>query len=175
MAAYAIAHTPTEALAADVALLLSSYEETSAKGGVAPAAYRLRPDYAMVIDVNLATVPDVPKRETVPLGKGVSLSVSAATDRRLTRMTQELCREREIAHTMIAAPSSTGTNAISLNLVRGGVGVVDVGLPLRSMHTYNEVISLTDAASLCELVRAFITSEAIAEAFGATDKEVLPI
>lgn len=175
IAAYAIIHTPRERLAADVALLLSSYEETLAKGGVTPAAYRLQPDYAMVIDVNLATVPDAPKWETVPLGKGVSLSVSAATDRRLTRMTQALCEDRAIPHTMIAAPSSTGTNATSVNLVRSGVPVVDVGLPLRSMHTYNEVISLNDAESLCALVEAFLTSDRLADTFGYTDKEELPL
>ncbi|MBE6546120.1 MAG: hypothetical protein E7668_01605 [Ruminococcaceae bacterium] len=175
IAAYAIAHTPKERLAADVAFLLSSYEETSAKGGVSAATYRLQPDYAMVIDVNLATVPDVPKRETVPLGAGVSLSVSAATDRRLTAMTRALCEDRAIPHTMIAAPSSTGTNATSVNLVRGGIPVVDVGLPLRSMHTYNEVISLKDAQALCELVEAFIGSQRLADTFGYTEKEELPI
>ncbi|MBQ9782942.1 MAG: hypothetical protein IJW44_00295 [Clostridia bacterium] len=172
IAASAIADTPKESLAADVALMLSCYEETSRLGGVTPGVFRLRPDYAMVIDVNLATVPDVPKYETVPLGEGVSLSVSAATDRRLTRMTQTLCEDRAIPHTMIASPSSTGTNATSVNLVGAGVPVVDVGLPLRSMHTYNEVISLTDAGSLYSLVSEFIQSERIADAFGALGEEV---
>lgn len=175
IAAYAIEQVAREELAADVALMLSCYEETSAIGGAAVGAFGLKPDYAMVIDVNLATVPDVPKYETVPLGGGVSLSVSAATDRRLTRLTRTLCEDREIPHTMIAAPSSTGTNAPTVNLVEGGIPVVDVGLPLRSMHTYNEVISLEDAESLYRLVQAFITSERIAEAFDTHGREELPI
>ena len=175
IAAYAIANTPREELAADVALTLSCYEETSRLGGVAPVAFGLRPDYAMVIDVNLATVPDVPKSETVPLGEGVSLSVSAATDRKLTRMTRSLCEDGEIPHTMIAAPSSTGTNATTVNLVGEGIPVVDVGLPLRSMHTYNEVISMTDAESLRRLVEAFIRSEKIARAFERAGREELPV
>ena len=165
----AIAATPREKMAADVALCLSCYEETSALGGIAPAVYDLRPDYAMVVDVNLARVPDTPKRETVPLGEGVSLSVSAATDRRLTAMTQALCREREIPHCMIAAPSSTGTNAATVQLIGKGVPVVDVGLPLASMHTYNEVISLADAESLLRLIGEFISSDTIAAAFAESD------
>ncbi|MBR2354165.1 MAG: hypothetical protein IKA76_06680 [Clostridia bacterium] len=165
----AIANTPKESLSADVALCLSCYEETSALGGIAPAVYALEPNYAMVVDVNLARVPDTPKRETVPLGEGISLSVSAATDRRLTAMTEQLCKEREIPYCMIAAPTSTGTNAATVQLVGKGVPVVDVGLPLASMHTYNEVIGIADAEALCKLISEFICSEAIAEEFSVSD------
>jgi endoglucanase len=171
----AVSHTPREALAADVAVLLSAFEETSRIGGAGPATFGLDPDYAMVIDVNLARVPDVPKAETVPLGKGVSLSASAATDRALTKATRRLCQEKELAHCIVAAPCSTGTNAATVNLVRGGVPVVDVGLPLRSMHTYNEVISLADAETLCRLVQAFVCSEEIAERFDRKGREELPL
>ena len=172
IAAHAIASTPKEKLAGDVVLMLSSYEETSRLGGAAAGAFGCNPDYAMVIDVNLAAVPDVPKSETIPLGEGVSLSVSAATDLALTRAVQTLCEKREIAHTMIAAPSSTGTNATAVQLVGGGIPTVDVGLPLKNMHTYNEVLDLADANSLCALVEAFICDEEIAQGFRT--REELP-
>ena len=172
IAAYAIANTPREALAGDVVLMLSSFEETSRLGGASAGAFGLSPDYAMVIDVNLATVPDVPKSETVPLGEGISLSVSAATDRALTLASQKLCKEKNIAHTMIAAPSSTGTNATAVGLVGGGIPTVDVGLPLRNMHTYNEVIDLADAASLAKFVEAFVCDGEIAKNF--CGREELP-
>ena len=105
------------------------------------------------------------------MGKGISISVSAATDRKLTEATAQLCRDKGISHCIIAAPSSTGTNAATVNLVRSGVPVVDVGLPLASMHTYNEVISMTDAKTLTALVKEFIRSESIAEGF-RRDKEM---
>lgn len=172
IAATAIAKIPREALAGDVVLLLSSYEETSRLGGASAAAFRCLPDYAMVIDVNLATVPDVPKAETVPLGEGISLSVSSATDPALTSAVQALCEQRNIAHTMIAAPSSTGTNATALQLVGGGIPTVDVGLPLKNMHTYNEVIDLADAEALGKLVEAFVCDGEIARRF--CGREELP-
>ena len=152
--------------------MLSSVEETSRLGGASAGAFSLSPDYAMVVDVNLATVPDVPKYETVPLGEGVSLSVSAATDRALTQYLQRVCEERGIAHTMIAAPSSTGTNATAIQLVGRGIPTVDVGLPLRNMHTYNEVIDLADAEALTKLVEAFVCDGEIAARFCA--REELP-
>lgn len=172
IAAHAIAATPKEALAGDVVLMLSSYEETSRLGGASAGAFRCAPDYAMVIDVNLATVPDVPKAETVPLGEGISLSVSAATDPALTRAAEALCKARGIAHTMIAAPSSTGTNATAVQLTGGGIPTVDVGLPLKNMHTYNEVIDLADAEALGRFVEAFVCDGEIARGFCA--REELP-
>lgn len=173
IAAYAVASMPRETMAADAAVVFSSYEETANVGGAGPATFGLCPDYAMVIDVNLATVPDVPKGETVPFGKGISLSASAATDRMLTRRTMELCRERGLGCHMVAAPSSTGTNAPTVQLVRDGIPVVDVGLPLKSMHTYNEVISLRDAETLYRLIRAWLEDPVIAERFARKGKEEL--
>lgn len=163
IAIYAVASTPKEQLAADVYVLLSATEETNRLGGVCAAVFATEPDYAMVIDVNLARVPDTKDFETVEMDKGISISHSAATHRGLTLAAEELCREKQIAYTPVAAPSSTGTNAATVNLVGLGVPVVDVGLPLACMHTYNEVISMTDVCSLASLVREFICSRAIAD------------
>lgn len=165
IAAAAVAEIPSEELAADVYVMLSRYEETSYLGGVSAGAFALKPDYAMVIDVNLASVPDVPKRETVDMDKGVSITLSAGTDRRLTGMTRALCDKDEIPYTLSVSPSYTGTNASTVNLVGDGVPVVDIGLPLKSMHTYNEVISLEDCMTLARLVKAFVTSTELGEAF----------
>lgn len=162
-ALWGVINTPAESLAGDVYVMLSAVEETNRVGGVAAGAFSVKPDYAMVIDVNLARVPDTKAYETVEMDKGISLSVSAATDVKLTRKVEALCVEREIPHTMIAAPSSTGTNAISLNLTEYGIPTVDVGLPLASMHTYNELISMNDCDALVRLVEAFITSRSLAE------------
>lgn len=162
----AVAETDRKDLAGDVYVLLSSHEETDRLGGVVCGTYTIKPDYAMVVDVNLGKTPDTKPRETVGLGEGIALTLSAVTDRRLTKMTAELCEEKEIKYQRIVSASSTGTNATALSLVRGGVPVVDVGLPLKSMHTYNEVLDLADADALVKLVSAFVTDIKIAEVFG---------
>lgn len=164
-AIHGVAKADASSLAGDVYLLLSCHEETVKIGGVAPAAFSVSPDYAMVIDVNLARVPDTPSYETVEFGKGVSISISPITDKKLTRMTEQLCQRKQIPFTRVAAPSSTGTNTPALNLVGQGVPTTDVGLPLKSMHTYNEVINMGDVRALSSLVREFVTSDKIKEAF----------
>ena len=170
--ASAVADTPREALAANVKLVFSCFEETSRLGGVAPAAFSLKPDYALVADVNLGDVPDAPKYETIPLGKGVSIALSAATHRELSLGVRDICDKEAIPYTMIAAPSSTGTNAPTVNLSLGGVPVVDIGLPLKNMHTYVEVLDLADCESLYRLVSKFITDPRLSDRYGNRGKEL---
>ena len=164
-AIYALANMTREELVGDVYLLLSCHEETVRIGGVAAGAFAVEPDYAMVIDVNLAAVPDTPRYETVDYGAGVSVSISAITDRKLTGMTETLCRDKNIKFTRIAAPSSTGTNTPVMNLTGRGIPTVDIGLPLKNMHTYGETLNMSDMRELVALVRAFVSSDNIKEAF----------
>ena len=169
IAARAIIDTPREELAGDVYLSLSAREETSRLGGVSASTFKIDPDYAFVIDVNLGNGPDIPSNETVKLGGGISISWSAATHRGLTKATIDLCKEKELPVMAVASPSHTGTNSPSVNLVNAGIPTVDVGLPLRNMHTYNEVINLDDCNVLCGAVREFISSADIAKRFGRED------
>lgn len=163
-AIYATVNTPREELAGDVYVMLSCCEEVT--GMIAPGAYELNPHYAMSIDVNLGRVPGTKKEDTVELGKGPSITISAVTDRKLTNMLFDIAKEKEIPHQVSVSPTHTGTNAVSIQLAREGIPTVDIGLPLASMHTYNEIISLDDAKTLCDLVSAFITDKKIAEEYG---------
>lgn len=162
---FALSEVRSENLAGDVYVLLSAHEETDRLGGVVTGANFIKPDYAMVVDVNLAKTPDTKSRETVLMDGGVAITLSAVTDRRLTKMLCETCEKNGVKYQRIVSASSTGTNATSLGLVRGGIPVVDVGLPLKSMHTYNEVLSLDDAEAVASAVKAFVCSKEIAEVF----------
>lgn len=154
-----------ESPAGDVYLVLSAHEETDRLGGAAAATYTIDPHYAMVIDVNLGKTPDTSKHETVAMGGGASLTYSAITSKVLTRMTAALAAGAEVKHQFSVSPSHTGTNTPNVALARAGVPVVDVGLPLASMHTYNEVIRLDDCRSVADIVTLFVSDKEIAEVF----------
>ena len=109
-AVHALQNVEKSELAGDVYVLLSVREETGAIGGVAPAAAAIKPDYAMVIDVNLGRTPDVKERETVVMGKGPSITRSAIVDRRLTKMTEALATKRNIPWQISVAATNTGTH-----------------------------------------------------------------
>jgi len=154
-----------EELAGDVYLMLSSREETGAVcGGAAPGSFSIDPDYALIIDVNLGRTPDTPKTETVIMGGGVSLTFCPVTDRALTKMTAELADKNEIKWQISVSGRGTGTNTPAINLTGEGIPCVDVGLPLKSMHTSTEVLDMADAESAAELIKHFLCSKEIADA-----------
>ncbi len=163
IAAKALLDLPREKLAGDIYLLLSVREETGKYGGVAPAALAIKPDYAMVIDVNLGFMSGVEKRECVEMGKGPSLARSPIVDRKLTAALEAICDKKGIPWQISVEPKRTGTNTEELCLVGAGVPTADVGLPLTAMHTYNEVLDLRDAEALCRLVAAFASDMTVGE------------
>lgn len=160
-----ISRVKREDLAGDVYLMLSSREETGSPGGAAPGAYAVDPDYAMIIDVNLGKTPDTPRHETVDMGGGASVLYCPVTDRKMTNMLVDEANERDIKTQPCVTGGHTGTNTPAINLIREGIPCVDVGLPLKSMHTCTEVLDLADAESTAALTAAFISSKKIAEVF----------
>ena len=172
MAIRALSELDAKELAADVYLTLSCREESAKRGGASVCANKIDPDYALVIDVNLSNAPDVSSRESVKMGEGISISLCSATDRALSRCAAELCEKEGIGCMLKAESSSTGTNAVCVNLASVGIPVVDVGLPLRNMHTYNEVISLEDCQTLCDFIKAFLCDEKIAKDFAKEELDI---
>lgn len=164
-AVYALSQIDANELAGDVYLSLSTREEIGG-AGAATAAYGIYPDYALVMDVTNSWVPEVEGKKWSIIGSGVSISVSAVTNRRLTKMTRAMCDAANIKYTLRAEPGNTGTDANRTGITRAGIPTVLASLPLRNMHTSNEVISLDDARALSELVRIFVTSKEISEVFG---------
>ncbi len=151
-------------LAGDVYFLFSAFEETGMQGARV-AGFGIRPDYALVVDVTHAAVPEVKDRCLPPFGSGVAVAVSPITDRRLTGMTVALCQKGGIPYTLDACPGGTGTNANVLGVAADGIPAVLCSLPLKSMHTSAEVLAMEDARALADVVSAFIQSREIAEVF----------
>ena len=159
----AVADAPREDLWGDVYVQLSNYEEDGGfMAGAMTGAYAIAPDAALVADVNLAYTPDTKRSETVPVGGGVSVTLSPLTDKRLTRILREEAAAAGVKTQPSVATRSTGTNTTVVNLVGHGIPTVDLGLPLKSMHTCSELIAMEDAEALRDMIRIFVTSAKIA-------------
>ena len=152
-------------LAGDVYFLFSAFEETGMTGARV-AGFGLRPDYALVLDVTHASVPEAKDRYLPEFGSGVAVAASPITNRRLTRMVTDLCKNGNIPFTVDACPGSTGTNANVLGVSAEGIPTALCSLPLKSMHTSAEVLSVEDARALSRVVSLFIKSKEISEVFG---------
>ena len=147
-------------------MVFSNFEETGIPfGGATVAGYSIDPDYALVADVTGAVIPG--SENKIPkMGEGPTITLAPITDRRMSKMLIKAAEEKDIKLHIEVAAGRTGTNTTALNRVREGVPTVDIGLPLKNMHTYTEIIDLADCRALASLVRAFVTSKKIAEVFG---------
>ena len=79
-------------------------------------------------------------------------------------MTADLADKNEIKWQISVSGRGTGTNTPAINLTLDGIPCVDVGLPLKSMHTSAEVLDMSDAESAAELIKLFVCSNDIADA-----------
>jgi len=139
----------------DIYLLCACKEEISALG-TKIGTFDIYPDVAIVLDVNLAFVPDTLRYKTVKLGDGPSVSISAITDRSLTRAVINFAKENDLHYQTVVEAVDTGSDANQTPLIRDGVPTVLIGIPLKNMHTYSEVISLDDVTDAAKLIAEFI-------------------
>lgn len=151
----AVSEINPEELAGDVYITLSAREEVGG-GGAGCAAYAIKPDIAIITDVNFARTPGVAGEESGKFEEGPMVSLSAVTDRRLTAKVLEIAKTAEIKATTVVEATSTGTNASCVVLIDEGVPAAVVSIPLAGMHSYNEMLSLTDAEAFVKLIRAII-------------------
>ena len=152
-----------EDLAGDVYFVFSTREEIGLMGFT--GAYSIDPDYALVIDVTHAYTPDMEGRKRGECSSGVALSMSAVTNRGLTKMCIDICKEKGFKYTVQAEPNSTGTNANKIVTVRNGIPTVLASLPIKSMHSANELLAIDDCETIADFVCEFIKSKEIAEVY----------
>lgn len=114
------------------------------------------PDFAIVTDVNFAKTPGVSETEGGKFGGGPMLSLSAVTDRNLTKKIIAAAEENNIPLSKVVEPTNTGTNANTLVFSREGIPTAVLSLPLGNMHSYSEALSLDDAEKYVELVKIIV-------------------
>lgn len=151
----AVASCERENLSADIYVAISAREEIGGEGPML-AAFDIRPDAALVADVNFARTPGTEKHETIEYGKGAGLSLTATCNRALSRRIIEVAKEKEIPLSLVAEGTDMGTNAAYLQLAMEGIPCVALSLPLGNMHTYNEALDKRDLEALSDLVSALI-------------------
>ncbi len=140
----------------NIAVQFSAREEQGYQGA-RTTAYRLNPDIAIVMDVGHAYVPGAPeRRKSVQIGKGCILSYAPQTNRAFTTMAEATAEEEGISIQLLAEPGRTGTNSNAVQTVRNGVPVCLISVPLKNMHTANEIADLRDVMAASQLVAALI-------------------
>lgn len=154
----AVAKMDKRAMAYDVYLIASMQEEVG-KAGPTRCAFDIDPDIAITVDVNFAKTDKDDNFECIEIGKGASVDISAQTDRTLTKNIRKALDENGIEYQIVCEPRYTGTNNEALAISGYGVRTALLSIPLKSMHTPSETVSLRDIKSLSDILACIATRE----------------
>src|SRR3954467_11461253 len=133
--AYEAARLVAEAggAAGDVVAVAAVQEETTF-GGSAPAAYSVRPDVALIVDVTHATdAPGIDPSEVGEhaFGSGPGIERGSNVHPGVFELLYERAGAEGIAFTVQASGRHTGTDLDAMHVSRGGIPCGGIGLPLR--------------------------------------------
>ncbi len=144
-----------KALPVNVVVAFCTQEELGLRGSKI-ASFSIQPDAALVVDVSFGYTPDAKKTECGELGKGVMLGMSPVLDAGMTESLRSLAEAHTIPLQFEVVGGATGTDADAMTVTAAGVPSVLLSIPLRYMHTPNEVVSLSDIEATARLIAAFV-------------------
>lgn len=156
---------------ADVYSVVSVQEEVGVRGATT-AAFEIEPAVGVAVDVTIAgDLPGVDRSQQVcALGKGAAIGLmdsGSISDPRLVRTFRRLADERSIPYQMEILPRG-GTDAGGIQLTRAGVPVITISIPIRYVHTVNEMAFVHDVDATVDLVAAYLeTADEAALEWGA--------
>lgn len=145
-----------KALPVNVVVAFCTQEELGLRGSKT-ASFSIQPDAALVVDVSFGHTPDAKKSECGELGKGVMLGMSPILDAGMTDSLRRLATDRAISYQYEVVGGATGTDADAMTVTANGVPSALLSIPLRYMHTPNEVVSLSDIEETARLIAAFVS------------------
>lgn len=139
----------------DVCCLVSTQEEVGHRGARV-AAWRVRPQAALVVDVTHGRTPDAPQ-VVCQCGKGPAVGIGPNMNRTMAMELLALAEKLGIPCQREAEPGgNSGTNAEAVQVSRTGVATALVSLPLKYMHTPVETVTREDMTACVELLAAYV-------------------
>ena len=144
---------------------VATVQEEIGLRGARTSAYGVDPQIGIAVDVTFATdFPSMDKRKAseIKLGGGAGILRGANANLKLSDFLAAVAEKHAIPHQFQVFPGGTGTDANAMQISRAGMVTGLVEVPLRYMHTPCEIISLSDADNVAELLAqtcAAITEE----------------
>lgn len=139
---------------ADIIFIASLQEEVGLRGAIT-AAYNLKPDLAVAVDVTHGDIPGVDDSKTFKLGDGPALAVGPNFHPFLAKALQAQAKECNIAYQVEPIPGHSGTDAWAFQISREGIPTALLSIPLRYMHSPVEMLALEDLKNSGRLLAAF--------------------
>lgn len=144
----------------DITVAFTVQEEVGLRGA-RTAAYAVRPDIGLGLDVTLSCdTPGVPEHEAVTQqGAGFGLHVkdsSFIADRRLVDEIEQLAKDREIPYQRTILPRG-GQDGAAAQQAAAGARAVGIVVGTRYIHTVTEMIDKRDLEAARDIVAAYLS------------------
>ncbi|MEX2579482.1 MAG: M42 family metallopeptidase [Verrucomicrobiales bacterium] len=142
-------------------IALNAVQEEIGGFGATMAAYRLKPDVCLVLDVTHATdSPDIKHAQhgKIALGSGPALTHGTANHPKIIERLMEIAANDDIPLQHEASSRFTGTDTDSIYHVRSGIPCSLISLPLRYMHSIVEMADFGDVENVIRVMTAFVQS-----------------
>jgi endoglucanase len=140
----------------DVLVAATVQEEIGLKGAVT-SAFALDPTLAIAVDVTWARQPGVPDEYTYELGKGPTIGCGPNFHPKVVQALVEAAKALEMSHHIEPAARPPGTDARAIQVSQAGIPCGLISIPLRSMHTPVETVSVKDIERAGRLLATFIS------------------
>lgn len=136
----------------------TTQEEVGLRGSKT-SAFGAECELGIAIDVGHSTdYPNSDKKKVgdFKLGSGPIITRGCNINPKVAKLLIETAEEKNIPYQVEGNPSATGTDANTMQMTRAGMATGLLSVPLRYMHTPNEVMSLSDWENTAKLLAAFI-------------------
>ena len=146
----------------DLYFAFTSQSELGNKNAMC-AAYNINPDIIICIDVTTSTDVSDSKNGSVKLGSGPAIKImdkSIITHSGLRNAVIRCAKEHNISY-QLEVMSSGGTDAGSMQTLKGGYAAAVVSVPLRYIHTPCETADKRDIEACIELITEFCKKDFI--------------
>jgi putative aminopeptidase FrvX len=137
---------------------VSTVQEEIGLRGATASAFSSEAEVGIALDVAHGTdTPGIEKTKAgdFHIGKGPMIFRGANINPRVFDLLVAAARKQKIPYQVASAARGTGTDANAMQLSRGGMATGLLSVPLRYMHTPNELLSLRDLENTARLLAAF--------------------
>lgn len=146
-----------------VVFCLSDGEELGLRG-IRTAAFKTAPQEAIAVDVSFGDGIGIAPDECGKLGDGAMIGISPTLDKEISKRLINTAKENNIPYQTEVMGSTTGTNADMISITKEGVRTCTLSIPLRNMHTPNEILDIKDLESVCDILVKYILSGGVMNA-----------
>lgn len=137
---------------------VSTVQEEIGLRGAQTSAFASEATVGIALDVGHATdSPGIEKKKTgeYVIGKGPMIFRGANINPVVFKLMVEAAEKEKIPYQVASAARGTGTDANVMQISRAGMATGLLSVPLRYMHTPNEMLSLEDLENTARLLAAF--------------------